>query len=226
MIWLLVSAGILLLLLGLWGGPVPTEAPEPEAAPPAGEQAASAAWDVLARPIVHREELIPIPEHRPWYMPGKDRRFLQGLMVGLGSGLLVTAVAVGLFPRTAPQPTQVAANNGSSVSVPKTNEPAPTAQPPAAAEPPAAVQPPAATEPAPPAEQQPSVTPVNITFVIEDGDLAPDIARKLKEAGLIADEQAFLTRVEQLEVDRSLKAGTFVIPTHADLDTVINVLIA
>ncbi|HWI53480.1 MAG TPA: hypothetical protein VNT01_15165 [Symbiobacteriaceae bacterium] len=205
MIWILGFAGILLTLLGVWGGPT-QKSPRREAEAMARKQpTVSDAWDVLAKPL--EEELIKIPEHRPWYTPGSDRRFQQGLLVGLGAGLMVAALTISFAPRQAAPP-QVAVKEPPA-GAPAANQPAPaqTAQP-------------APTQPAKPPK------PVNQNFTVEPGDLAPDIADKLKAAGLIADPKQFLTRVEERGLDTSLKAGTFVIPTGANLDTVIDVLTA
>lgn len=200
MIWILGFAGILLTLLGVWGGPT-QKSPRREAESMARKQpTVSDAWEVLAKPL--EEEMIKIPEHRPWYAPGGDRRFQQGALLGLGVGLMVAALTVSFAPRDAAPP-QVATKEPAA-GAPAANQPAPTQT----------VQP-APTQP---------VKPVNQNFTVEPGDLAPDIADKLKTAGLIADPDQFLHRVAERELDTSLKAGTFVIPTGADLDTVIDVL--
>ncbi|HLN61981.1 MAG TPA: hypothetical protein VK464_10570, partial [Symbiobacteriaceae bacterium] len=88
-----------------------------------------------------------------------------------------------------------------------------------------------APAPAPAAQQQPAAQPAaqapkpaNVTFVVEPGDLATTIAANLKAQGLIADEDAFLSRVSETGADTALKAGTFVVPTGANLDQVIEAL--
>lgn len=205
-IWILGIAGIALALLGLWGGPAPKSKRREAEALARKQPTVSDAWDVLARPL--EEELIKIPEHRPWYAPSRDRRFQQGLLVGLGAGLMVATVTASLLPRQAEAP-QVA-----------TKEPAATA--PSTPGGTAAKPAPTAT----PAAQAPAPKPVNVSFVIEPGDLPPTVADHLKAQGLIADPNQFLARIAELQVDTSLKAGTFVIPTNAPLDTVISVLTA
>lgn len=199
-------AGIALALIGLWGGPSPNAKRREAEAAARKQPTVSDAWEVLSRPL--EEEMIKIPEHRPWYAPGGDKRFQQGLLVGLGAGLLVATVAVSFLPRgqtaapktaakdSAPAPTEV------STAKPAPAQPGPAAQP-------VPVQPP---------------KPVTVNFTVEPGHLAPDIAANLKAAGLIADEDQFLARVAELGVDTSLRAGTFVIPTGATLDKVIEKL--
>ena len=205
MIWVLGFAGIALALIGLWGGPAKATKRREAEAMARKQPTVSDAWEVLSKPL--EEELIKIPEHRPWYAPGGDRRFQQGLLVGLGAGLMVAAVSVSLLPReTTPSKTDLASNK----------------------------QAPAQTTPTQPAAQAPAVTPtqpqaqppkpVNINITVEEGEMAPDIADKLKAKGLIADANQFLARVTERGADTSLKAGTFSIPTGATLDAVIDAL--
>ncbi len=218
--WFLLFTGLLLFGLGLWGGPRPRR--WEEAGPAEEPSSAAEALEILSQPLPREaeEELIRIPEGRPWYLP--DRRFQQGLLTGLGAGLLVAAAAIAFLPRE-----------------PLTGPPGDVAHRPPAAQDPAGPQPPRfdtapGDEPgggtvgppgAPDPEPKPEPPrPVNVTFVVEPGELAPDIARKLDDEGLIADEEAFLRRVEERGVDRFLKAGTFVIPTDASLDEVIDAL--
>lgn len=209
MIWFLGFAGLGLALLGLWGGPAVKSKRREAEALARKQPTVSDAWDVLARPL--EEELIKIPEHRPWYAPGGDKRFQRGVLVGLGGGLLVAALAVSLVPRElAPQ--QIAAKDPAPATPAPTQQQTPT---------------PAGTPaPAPaPAKQEPP-KPVNVNFVVAEGDTADVIADKLKTAGLIADTEQFLKRLASLELDTKLKAGTFVIPTGASIDKVIEVLTA
>jgi hypothetical protein len=207
LIWVLGITGILLALLGLWGGPAKTASKRRDAEALARKQpTVSDAWDVLSRPL--EEELIKIPEHRPWYTPGRDHRFQQGLLLGLGAGLMAASIVVSVMPRPAAQAPQMAAK-----------EPAATAPAPA----PAASGGATAAAPTPaPAQQAPK--PVNVSFVVNEGDTADVIADNLKAKGLIADPAAFLQKITELGVDTSLKAGTFVIPTNAPLETVIGAL--
>jgi len=207
-IWILGIAGILLVMLGLWGGPAPKSKRREAEAMARKQPTVSDAWEVLSRPL--EEEIIKIPEHRPWYAPSGDRRFQQGLMVGLGAGLMVLAVTVSLLPRGAAEPRTAAKEPG--VGAPAETDTAPGQ--PAAPASPAPAQPKPAAPPAP----------ANVSFTVEPGDLPEDIANKLKSAGLIADPDQFLNRVAELGVDTALQAGTFVIPTGAPLDTVIEKL--
>ncbi|HWI66479.1 MAG TPA: hypothetical protein VNT75_32015 [Symbiobacteriaceae bacterium] len=207
MIWVLGFAGIALALIGLWGGPAKTTKRREAEAMARKQPTVSDAWEVLSKPL--EEELIKIPEHRPWYAPGGDRRFQQGLLVGLGAGLMVAAVSVSFLPREAAPKTDLASNKPAPAPV-QTAPTQPAGQAPAAAP----TQQPAA----------PAPTPVNINITVDDGDAASTIADKLKARGLIANTDQFLARVTELGADTSLKAGTFSIPTGAPLDAVIKAL--
>lgn len=198
MTWLLVVAGTLLAGLGLLSYMVSRRKQrEEEEALARAKPTAEEAWAIISRPLPQGERHV------------RKGGFRYGMMVGAGAGLLLIAGALVLFPGQAAQPEadQLGA------------EPAPSA-PPAVVTPPASEPP--TTEPAPPAPPKPA----NVTFVVETGELAPDIAAKLKAARLIADEDAFLGRVAERGVDTLLKAGTFVIPTDATLDQVIDSLTA
>jgi hypothetical protein len=199
--WPLLVVGILLALAGLWGGPTPrrreadaskVKGPAPKGGDP---------WEVITQPIARDEELIKIPERRPWYRPG---RFLRGVMTGLGAGLLVSAAIVAVSPRGAVPPSPQAATEAPK-GAPATGAGGGTAA-------------------APPAQTPPQ--PANVMFTVDPGDMAPTIAANLKAKGLINDDQAFLSRVAERGVDTLLKAGSFPIPTGATLDQVIDVLTA
>jgi hypothetical protein len=208
MIWFLGFLGLVLALLGLWGGPAPRgQRPDPESTP-RRQPTVAEAWNVLGTPL--QDELIKIPEHRPWYAPGGDKRFQRGLMLGLGTGLLVSALTVTFMPRPE-SPGQVALDQSGAG---KTTAPA---QNPA--------QTPTVTTPQTTAPTQPQTpAPVTVTFVVEPGSSADTIAANLKAQGLIADADAFLNALSASGLDTGLKAGTFVIPTGATLDKVIEVL--
>lgn len=213
MIWFLVVAGILLVLLGVWGGPRRRRRPEKASRIPK-DATVQEAWDILTAPVEYDEEVIKIPDHKPWFVPSGDRRFHQGLAVGLGLGLVVAALVLPFVPRgEAPQP-----DLPEAPKVAETPDPVGTATPPVTP-PPTQEQAPDQTQPAAPPPK-----PVNVTFVVEPGSPSQVIAANLKAAGLIADEQAFLDLVFALGVETRLKAGTFVIPTDASLDAVIKVL--
>jgi hypothetical protein len=208
-IWTLGILGILLLLLGIWGGPARLRRRRDADVAAKKETQPGEAWEILARPL--EDEAIKIPEHRPWYAPGGDRRFQRGLLVGLGAGLMVAAVAVSSMPRgtadqapgtawntPAPQGGQPAAGTGQQAGQGAGTTAAPAAEPPKAA---------------------------NKTFTVEEGWPAVTIGAELQKQGLIADANAFVARVVERGVDVSLKAGTFVVPTNATLDQVIDSLI-
>jgi hypothetical protein len=209
-IWVFGILGILLALLGLWGGPSSAKRREAEAAARKSPTVAEA-WEILAKPL--EDEVIKIPAHRPWRVLGGDRRFFRGLFVGLGAGLLVAAMALSSLPDV--QPPSVASSEPSGQKDTAAGTPAPAT---GTATAPAQSKPPAAAEPA--------AKPGNVTFVVEDGDAASTIAANLKKEGLIADENAFLNRLTELGADTMLKAGTFVVPTGASIDDVIKVLTA
>jgi len=210
--WLLLLVGIALMLLGIWGGPGRARRRKEVEALARKQHTVSEAWDILTRPI--DDQLIKIPEHKPWYVPGGDRRFQQGLLVGLGTGLVIAGMVASTIDRTAVPPNQTAGNKPpTTTTTPPATQPSGQTKPPATTPP--ATTPPATTPPAQPA---------NKTFVVESGDLATTIAAKLKAEGLIADEDKFLLRLTELEVDTRLKAGTFVIPTGASVDDVIRAL--
>jgi hypothetical protein len=190
--WLLALMGIILVVLGLWGGP---RRRARAVSPPAEEDA----WQVLNDPIRHDEdELIKIPPDRPWYQAGRESRFAQGLLTGLGVGLIISAFVLMVKP-------VAEAPDGLAPAIPPIAAPAPTPDPPPPTPPP---------------------TPATVTIQVEPGDLAPIIAARLVQAGLIAEEELFLSRVAEREVDTLLKAGSFVIPTDATLDQVIDRLTA
>jgi hypothetical protein len=214
MIWFLGFLGLVLALLGLWGGPAPRPKRRDAEVAASRQPTVSEAWDVLARPLT--DELIKFPEHRPWYAPGGDKRFQRGLMLGLGAGLLVSALAVLYVPR--PQvPGQVAANEPGGKPAAQTPSPTPTVSP---TQTPAQTQTPAPTQPQAPANP----APVNVTFEVAVGTSGGEIAANLKARGLIADPKAFLDELERRNLSASLQAGTFVIPTGATMDKVIEVL--
>lgn len=196
MTWLLALMGLILVGLGLWGGPRRAVRPGARAVSPPVEEDA---WQVLNDPIRHEEdELIKIPADRPWYMGGRESRFAQGLLTGLGVGLMISAFVLVVRPAAE-------APDGLAPAAPPIAAPAPVLQP--------------TPDPPPP-------TPATVTVQVEPGDLAPTIAARLVQAGLITEEALFLNRVAEREVDTLLKAGSFVIPTDATLDQVIDLLIA
>ena len=211
MIWFLGFLGLLLALLGLWGGPAPRAKRREADTVTRRQPTISEAWDVLGTPL--QDELIKIPEHRPWYAPGGDKRFQRGLMLGLGAGLLVSALTVTFMPK-GQTPGLVALDEpggGKPAAPTQTQTPSQTATQP---------QTPAPTQPQAPAQ----TAPVTVTFVVDPGSSAGGIAENLKAQGLITDTEAFLSALSAKGLDTSLKAGTFVIPTGATLDKVIEVL--
>lgn len=206
MIWFLILGGILLIVLGVWGGPRRRRRPDKAGRIPK-EATVQEAWDILTAPVEYDEELIKIPEHKPWYIPGSDRRFRQGLMVGLGLGLVVAAALFPFLPRKEAPGEQIASNPPAAQPEKPRTDPKPEP------EKPPATQPPTPTPPPP--------RPANVTFTVEPGSTSQEIAADLKEAGLIEDEQDFLKLVVAYGVETSLKAGTFVIPTDASVDAVL-----
>lgn len=202
MIWFLGIAGISLVLLGLWEGPGLARKRREAEALARKQPTVSEAWDILARPM--QEEVIRIPQGRTGF--GGDRRFVRGVLTGLGAGFMVASVVLSFTPRQAPpQATQTA----EKTPAPVVTQPSP--QPSGEA--------PAPTQPATPA---PAVQPVNVNIAVEPGDPAETIAEKLLAQGLIKDTAAFLNRLAERGLETSLQAGTFPIPTNATLDQVID----
>ncbi|MFZ5824577.1 MAG: hypothetical protein ACOY94_09640 [Bacillota bacterium] len=222
MIWFLVLGGILLIVLGVWGGPRRRRRPDKAARIPK-EATVQEAWDILTAPVEYDEELIKIPEHKPWYVPGGDRRFHQGLLVGLGLGLMLAAILFPFLPQREAPGEQLASDPpAAQAEQPKADPPAdapPATQPPA-------TQPPGTQPPVtqPPAPTTPPPQPANVTFTVEPGSSSQEIAANLKAAGLINDEEEFLKLVVAYGVETRLQAGTFVIPTDASVDKVLETL--
>jgi len=220
MIWFLLIAGLALVLVGIWGGPRQKLRADKAARIPK-DATVQQAWDILTSPVQYEDELIKIPDHRPFRIPRNDRKFYQGLAVGLGMGLVIAAFLSPFLPRQVETPQQVAVE-------PPTTKPEGTGQPEPAASgtktgetaPPATQQNPATTGQGQPAAP-PAPKPANITVTIAPGSSSHDVAATLKAAGAIADEQEFLKQVVASGVETSLKAGTYVIPSDATLDQVI-----
>lgn len=221
MIWFLLLLGTLLVFVGVWGGPrLSRQAAEKDRETKGRKDP----WEVLTEPLPQDDELIRLPEQRPWYLPGGDRRFQQGLLVGLGAGLMVAGL-VTLLPQGSPEagqpgtvveePGPVAVGDkpdGQGASVPgATEEPAGNKD-----------EKPAGQEE--PAGESGGQATGDVRFTIEEGELPSTVAANLRAQGLIADENAFLDRVTELGMDTSLRAGSFLIPAGADLDEVIAAL--
>jgi len=214
--WFLLLLGILLVVVGMWGGPRPSQVDAgEERQAEAGEP--SDPWKVLTEPLPHEEELIKLPEHRPWYVPGRDRRFLQGFLMGLGAGLMVASLVVLRAPASpVDKPPQTA---GEASETPITGGEAPGNEQGQIAEEPGMGDEGPEEEPV---DQEPE--PETVLFSVEEGELPDAIAARLREAGLIEDETAFLTRLMELGLDTSLRPGAFEIPREAPLDDVIAAL--
>lgn len=223
MIGYLMAFGILLIVVGIWGGPRRREKPDKTSRIPR-EATVQEAWEILISPVEYDEELIKIPEDRPWYLPGGDRRFWQGLLVGLGSGVLAMALLVRLAPGIVQQQAPPENPPGQVAVEPEPGNPEAPPEEPGEPEPQVPAGPEEPAEPEAPAG--PEAPPAEITVVIEPGSLSWDIAAALKEAGLIADEQEFLDRVAELGVETSLQAGTFTFPSGVTIDEIIAALTA
>ncbi|HEY3367705.1 MAG TPA: hypothetical protein VGK74_21820 [Symbiobacteriaceae bacterium] len=210
MTWLLAIIGIVIAGVGLWDRPATAQPGAREGKLP---ESRDEAWAILGQPIERAEELARQGERG-------SRRFRQGLLVGLGTGLVVAwavmlvmpGPATPLPPRSGREPAGPAAGPAPGVAPAPGGATKPGTTPGTAA-------PPAGTTPAAPPPR-----PANVTFTVEPGDMAPTIAARLKTDGLIADENAFLDRVTERGVDTRLRSGTFVIPTQASLDDVIDAL--
>lgn len=214
MTWLLVLAGLLVMILGLWGGLAPRRWRKESVPPPAKDADKDEAWQILARPIDYTAGARPVERTALLRGPG-DGQFRRGMVAGVGAGLVLAGVAVAYIPVLAPQGRLAGETAPPSTAAPTTpTTPAPTAQKPGTT--------PSATTPPAPAPAKPA----KVTFVVDDGDMPPTVASKLKAAGLIADEGQFLSRLAERGVDTALKSGTFTIPSGASLDQVIDVLTA
>ena len=240
MIWFLLAAGLLLIVLGVWGGPATRRRPDKSERIPR-EATVQEAWDILTSPVQYDDELIKIPDHRPWFLPGGDRRFQRGLLVGFGAGLLLSALLLPLIAPPAapvsPEPGQEPGvvlgpgrqdpgaanpggqNPGGTGSEPST-EPVlpPTAEPGSGEE-----EPPAPPETQPGPESEPG-RPATVSVTVEMGSSSQDIAALLREAGLIGEEEEFLAVVRELGVETQLQAGTFDIPSDASPVEIVNIL--
>lgn len=224
MIWFLLGLGLVLVVLGVWGGPAQRARLDKTARIPP-ESTVQEAWDILTSPLQYDEEVIKIPEHRPWYLPGGDRRFYRGLAVGFGAGLLVAAALLPFFGGRQAPPEPGPEQNPAVVG--GTEQKGPDAQEPGTQKPPEGEEPsdvPGVPESPELPEDEPTDKPVNVTVTIEMGSTSQDIAALLKENGLIGDEQEFLSVVTELGVETQLKAGTFVIPTDATPIEIVNML--
>lgn len=223
MFWFLLLLGTLLILVGVWGGPRLSRPSEEKDRDGKGRKDP---WEVLTEPLPQEEEVIKLPDPKPWYVPGADRRFQQGLLVGLGAGLLVAGL-VALLP----------GEKEPDLPGPVVEEPGPTVvgnQPggQGAEEPDGSEQPGGEEEEEPAGQEEPAgegggaEEPEAVLFAVGEGELPSTIAANLRAHGLIADEDAFLIRVTELGVDTSLRAGSFLIPKGAELDDVIYALTA
>jgi LysM repeat protein len=193
-VWGIVLIGIALLVVGIRGvsrrkSHVVDEEETAARTPSAGD-----AWEILGQPL---QTGAVEPSHKR-RSAGIDRRFGTGLVTGMGTGLVVAAIAFLLWSPRAGQVAQVP--------------------------PPAPV---GGKNPAPVPVPTPSPTPAPAfkTVVIEPGDSAGTIANRLKAAGLITDTDWFAARIGARGVDTQLKAGTFTVPTGATIDAVIDTLI-
>lgn len=208
MIWILAVVAVLLIALGAWGGPRRRVRPDKAQRIPK-DSTVQEAWDILTSPVEYDEEIIKIPQARPWYVLGREQRFLRGLLVGAGCGLLIALAFSPLYARGPKAPQVAQGENPKAEQKPD----APAAEPPA--------QQPKAEEPKPAAEpEQPAV----VKLEIPEGSVSQEIAAKLKEAKLIADEKAFLDQVTAKGAEAGLKAGTFEIPAKATIDEIIAIL--
>lgn len=229
--WFLLLLGLLLILLGVWGGPSRRPRPDKTSRIPR-EATVQEAWDILTSPVEYDDELIKIPEHRSWFLPGSDRRFHQGVAVGLGAGLLVAAIALPFMAKPVAPGNDLAQLNNPPGT---TQQGAGSTQPPAGEKPEGsgAAQPPTSGsnqgEKSPAGDQsqppkQPEAPAKDVEFIIEPGSASQEIAAALEAAGLISSEQAFLDKVAEMGVETSLKAGTFTIPAGASLERIIGEL--
>lgn len=196
MTWLLLALGLGLVVWGLWGphAPVPPRAGEGEEVQGDDKERRQSAWRVLTKPVNTERGLA---ERR-------RTQLIRTVSAGAGACLLIASVLVGNFE---------AGDRGDAA-------PPTTANPPATTGP--VAQHPPTTEPEPPPAPKPAGDEVLLT--IESGQVASEIAESLLNLGVIADEAAFLNRLEERELESALQIGEFPLRTGMTLDEVIDAL--
>lgn len=148
-----------------------------------------------------------------------------GTIFGLGIGLIFAGVLLLIFP-PAPVPAEVA-DPGSAASRPAviTAPAAPaTGQGPAGSSLPGGGAGSVAPAPIQPSVPAPSLGSPAVEFVIADGELPRTVVARLQAAGLISDEQAFIERLVQRQLDTRIHSGKFQLYHGMSIDEIITVL--
>ncbi|HEY3368854.1 MAG TPA: hypothetical protein VGK74_27670 [Symbiobacteriaceae bacterium] len=204
MTWLLAALVLILALVATLVGRNLRSRAEPPGSALVGER------------LDRAEKLIlESQQHRRRFRQGLTRGLALGLALGLGAGIII---AMGM--RVDPTKWHVSVGWASRLSGESPPEPFPVAPPATvSAEPPATVR----AEP-PATESGSTARPAKVRLVVDPGDSAPDAAAKLKSAGLITDESAFLARVQERHLGGLLADGTYLIPVEASTDEIIDTL--
>ena len=67
--------------------------------------------------------------------------------------------------------------------------------------------------------------PINVQFVIEQGEFLEEIARNLYSEGIIDDVDSFMKYVRSKGLDRRFRVGTYTLSTGMNYDEIIDVLL-
>jgi hypothetical protein len=221
MVWIFLSLGIGFLVLGVLVAVLPTLLADHSARHVEGGEGEKGAWEVLSQPL-YAEELIRIPKDEPLLARLGHNRFLQGSIVGAGAGLILGGVILsyGLVPNAtgtalaaersgAPvQSTQTVAGDTSQTGS-STKSAGGEAEKPAG-------------ETKSTAETGDAAKPT--AFEVQPGDASQAVAARLKQAGLIKEEDAFLNRLKERGLETMIKAGAYQIPAGASVDQIIDLL--
>lgn len=221
MAWILVVLGVLVTAGGLWllaRSPAAGEAAvEVEAGLPRAKAVGETPWEVLMAPV----ESPAVNRTR------SAGPFRMGLLLGLGVGMVVAGAiwAVAGNPTPSKDDVKRIAQDKYHMTV---------VDPAAASTAPAGTgtgtgTAAATTTPGSPTTSATTTTGApagngTIRFTVAAGDAWGDVAQKLKDAGVIPDTRAFLTRLTELKADALLQQGTFTLTTNMSNDSVIQKL--
>jgi hypothetical protein len=221
MVWIFLSLGIGLLVLGVLVAVLPTLLADHSARHVEGGEGEKGAWEILSQPL-YTEELIRIPKDQPLLARLGHNRFLQGSIVGAGAGLILGGVILsyGLVPSA----------TGTALAAEKSGAPTQSAQTAGgnagqtagSSKPASSDAEKVAGETKSPAEKDGAAKPM--TFEVQPGEASQAVAARLKQAGLIKEEEAFLNRLKERGLETMIKAGAYEIPAGASVDQVIDLL--
>jgi hypothetical protein len=219
--WILVVLGIAVTAGGLWllaRSPAASDsAAEVEVATTRAKAVGETPWDVLMSPVEGEESSKP------------DRRrtagpFRMGLLLGLGFGVAATAAVWTVWGNGTPSKEDVLRLAKEYDLVVVEQPAAPTATG-ATGEGQTAT---GATGTGTTGQTTTSTTaapaPKTVTVSVVAGDLWPNVAAKMKENGLIQDENAFLAKVTEMGAEPGLQQGVFTLDTSMSVEDMINKL--